>query len=94
MIVLATGAGVVTNVTQLDCSTYTVQGYVPQSDPFEVNSTTVVLQLKAGVISACNGSFPAASQLVTVDHRYDMCSLLAWDTFRVLRSFITLRCIV
>ena len=59
----------VTSVTQLDCSTYTVQGYVPQNDPFEVNSTTVVLQLKAGVASACNGSFPEASQLATVEHR-------------------------
>ena len=64
-----TGAGAVTSVTQLDCSTYVVQGYMPQNDPFEVNSTTVVLQLKAGVASACNGTFPAASQLVAVNQR-------------------------
>ena len=63
------GAGTVTSVTQLDCSTYTVQGYMPQNDPFEVNSTTVVLQLMAGVASACNGTFPAASQLAAVNHR-------------------------
>ena len=63
------GSGAVTSVTQLDCSTYTVQGYMPQNDPFEVNSTTVVLQLKAGTASACNGTFPAASQLVAVNHR-------------------------
>lgn len=69
MTLLAAGAGVVTSVTQLDCTTYRVQGYVPQNDPYEVNATTVVLQLRAGVVSACNGSFPAASQLVAVDHR-------------------------
>ncbi|KAL0049728.1 hypothetical protein WJX82_008715 [Trebouxia sp. C0006] len=63
------GSGAVTSVTQLDCSTYTVQGYMPQNDPFEVNSTTVVLQLKAGIASACNGTFPAATQLVAVNHR-------------------------
>lgn len=63
------GAGTVTSVTQVDCTTYTVQGYMPQNDPFEVNSTTVVLRLNEGVASACSGQFPAASQLVAVDHR-------------------------
>lgn len=67
--VAVAGSGAVTSVTQLDCTTYSVSGYMPQNDPFEVNSTTVVLQLKAGVASACNGTFPAASQLVAVNHR-------------------------
>ena len=66
---VATGAGTVTSVTQVDCTTYTVQGYMPQNDPFEVNATTVVLQLRAGVASACSGQFPEASQLQAVDHR-------------------------
>ncbi|KAL3154789.1 hypothetical protein ABBQ38_011332 [Trebouxia sp. C0009 RCD-2024] len=69
----APGAGVVTGVTQLSCTTYSVRGYMPQTDPFEVNSTTVLLQLNTGVASVCSESggpaFPAASQLVAVDHR-------------------------
>ena len=63
------GVGVVTSIAQLDCTTYAVQGYMPQNDPFELNSTTVVLQVKSGVASDCNGTFPAASQLRVVDHR-------------------------
>lgn len=59
-----------TSVSQLDCDTWQVQGYMPQNDPYEYNSTSVVLQLKAGVASACNGTFPAATQLAAVDHRY------------------------
>lgn len=59
-----------TSVTQTSCTTYTVQGYMPQSDPFEVNSTSVVLQLNAGVASLCKeDAFPAASQLAAVNHR-------------------------
>ena len=58
-----------TSVTQLDCDTWQVQGYMPQNDPFEYNATSVVLQLNAGVASACNGTFPAATQLTSVDHR-------------------------
>ena len=64
------GAGAVTGVTQTSCNTYTVQGYMPQNDPFEVNFTSVVLQLNAGVASLCQtAAFPAASKLAAVDHR-------------------------
>ena len=64
------GAGAVTSVTQTSCSTYIVQGYMPQNDPFEVNYTSVVLQLNAGVASLCQAAaFPAASKLAAVDHR-------------------------
>ena len=73
MSVDSAGAGTVTSVTQVSCDTYTVQGYMPQNDPFEVNSTTLVLRLNAGVASLCGESgrpaFPAASQLGAVDHR-------------------------
>ena len=47
-----------------------VQGYMPQNDPFEVNFTSVVLQLNAGVASLCQtAAFPAASKLAAVEHR-------------------------
>ena len=71
MFVGGAGGGAVTSVTQTSCDTYSVQGYMPQNDPFEVNSTSVVLQLNAGVGSLCKAAaFPAASQLAAVDHRY------------------------
>lgn len=76
------GAGAVTSVTQTSCGTYTVQGYMPQNDPFEVNSTSVVLRLNAEVASLCQAAaFPAASQLAAVGHRYVLTPQLFLLTF-------------